>query len=301
MKKSSRIHRSIAATSVIVKTFKTYYRLAKPGIVYGNALTAIAGYFYGAHGHPSLIAFLALVIGISLVMASACVYNNVLDRDIDQVMSRTRNRALVTKSVGTRAAVFYASILLVLGVIALLMTNILTLAIALFGHIAYAVIYTYAKRKTVHGTLIGTISGSTPPVIGYVAATNQLDITAGLLFIILVTWQMTHFFAIAIFRKDDYAKARIPVLSVVRGVQATKHQMIIYTVGFVLSIILMGLYGGTSLLWTLVMLLAGLFWLYRCFEPDHGRVEAWARKQFGTSLVVLLLLSASLSLDGFLH
>mgnify|MGYP003335080487 CR=1 FL=1 len=287
----------------ISQTLRAYYYLTKPGIVYGNALMAIAGYFFGAHGSPSLGVFFAMLVGICAVMASACVYNNVIDRDIDLKMERTKKRAVPTGVIAPQNAILFASILLVVGVLLLSFgANMLTALVAISGHIAYVVLYGIAKRKTVHGTLVGTLSGSTPPVIGYVAATGRLDLVAFLLFLVLVAWQMPHFYAIAIFRRDDYASARIPVLSVVKGLTATRRQIIAYVIIFILACMALGVYGGASLLGTMVMLLAGLYWLYLCLMPvENGEVNRWARKQFGWSLMLLLVLCATWSLDSFLH
>lgn len=279
-----------------------YYRLTKPGIVYGNALAAVAGYFFGALGSPDLLTFFALLTGISLVIASACVYNNVLDKDIDARMARTKHRAVVTGAISTERALVFATILLVLGSIVLWFgTNVLTVGVALFGHAAYVVLYGYAKRATVHGTLVGTISGSTPPVIGYAAATGQLDPIAALLFLLMVAWQMPHFYAIALFRRDDYASAGIPVLPVVSGIQATRRQIIAYVILFVLLTVVLGIL-ASSLLTTLVLVLAGTYWLYLCLRPlaDVDTI-GWARGQFGWSLQLLLVLCLMLSLDSFFH
>lgn len=285
------------------QTLKAYYYLTKPGIVYGNALMAIAGYFFGAHGAPSFVAFFAMLFGICAVMASACVYNNVIDRDIDLKMERTKKRAVPTGTISPLRALVFANILLIVGVLLLAFgANLLTALVAIGGHIAYVVLYGVAKRKTVHGTLVGTLSGSTPPVIGYTAATGSLDLTALLLFLVLVAWQMPHFYAIAIFRRDDYASANIPVLSVVKGMEVTRRQIIAYVMLFILSCIALGVYGGASLLGTLIMVLAGGYWLYLCMQPPvDGEVNRWARKQFGWSLTLLLILCGVWSLDSFLH
>lgn len=285
------------------QTLRTYYYLTKPGIVYGNALMAIAGYFYGAHGQPSLMVFLAMLLGICAVMASACAFNNVIDRDIDIMMERTKQRAVPMGVISPSHALVFASALLLIGMSLLVFgTNMLTALVALAGHFAYVVLYGVAKRKTVHGTLVGTISGSTPPVIGYVAATGTLDLTVLLLFLILVAWQMPHFYAIAIFRRDDYAKAKIPVLTVVRGMEATRRQIIVYVTLFIISCIALGLFGGASLLTTLIMLLVGGYWLYLCLQPaTPDELNGWARKQFGWSLMLLVILSVTWSLDSFWH
>jgi protoheme IX farnesyltransferase len=287
----------------IKKSFRTYYLLAKPGIVYGNALIASAAFFLGAYGSPDLTVFFAMFIGICAVMASACVFNNILDRDIDRKMKRTRKRAMVSGSVSTRQALVYGTVLLALGLVVLLLgTNMLSTLVAITGHIAYVVLYGYAKRTTVHGTLVGTISGSTPPVIGYTAATGQLDVTALLLFLILVAWQMPHFYAIAIFRRDDYAAANIPVLPVVKGIRTTRRQILIYVLLFLLAVSTLWVWTNVSLLGTLVVLLAGLYWLYLCLQSvNDDDINGWASRQFVWSLKLLLILSLTWSLDSFLH
>ena len=285
------------------ETLRAYYYLTKPGIVYGNALMAIAGYFFGAHGSPSVTVFFGMLLGVSAVMASACVYNNVIDRNIDLKMERTKKRAVPAGTVSPFHALIFANILLVIGILLLVFgANLLTALVAIGGHVAYVVLYGIAKRKTVHGTLVGTLSGSTPPVIGYVAATGQLDLVALLLFLVLVAWQMPHFYAIAIFRRDDYASAGIPVLSVVKGIDATRKQIIAYVILFILATIALGVYGGVSLLGTLIVILAGFYWLYVCLQiVEQGEAVGWARKQFGWSLMLLLIMAATWSLDSFLH
>lgn len=284
-------------------TFRTYYKLTKPGIVYGNALIASAAYLLGSKGEPEAATFLTMLIGICAVMASACVYNNVLDKDIDRKMKRTQGRALVSGTISTRNALIYATILLLLGLAVLQFgTNTLTTLVAIAGHFAYVVLYGIAKRTTVHGTLVGTISGSTPPVIGYVAATGQVDITAVLLFFVLVAWQMPHFYAIAIFRREDYASAHIPVMPLVKGLRTTRLHIIAYVLLFLALVVLLHTWGGVSLLGTMIVALSGMYWLYLCLLPsEESNVSGWARRQFGWSLSLLLILSATWALDSFWH
>lgn len=286
------------------ESVRAYYRLTKPGIVYGNGLMAIAGYFFGAAGSPSLVVFLSMLLGISAVIASACAYNNIIDRDIDAKMERTKARAIPSGQISKLDAVLFASFLLLIGLVLLVLgTNVLTALVALAGHFAYVVLYGYAKRKTVHGTLVGTLSGSTPPVIGYVAATGALDVTALLLFLVLAAWQMPHFYAIAIFRRDDYKRANIPVLSVVSGMEATRRQIIIYVGVFIVTCVLLGLFSPLSLLSTLILILLGAYWLLLCLTSTSAddSIEQWARRQFGWSLKLLLFMCIILSLDSFIR
>lgn len=284
----------------IRQRLSAYYRLSKPGIIYGNALTALGGYFYGAQGDVQMLSLLGMLVGICLVMASACAVNNVIDRGIDARMARTKRREVVSGTITPMSALMFAAVLLIAGSSLLfLLSNLTTLSVALFGFLAYTVFYTYSKRVTIHSTLIGTLSGSTPPVIGYVAATNSLDLTALLLFLILVAWQMAHFYSIAIFRKDDYAAAGLPIWSVVKGSEATRRQIIGYVCLYIVTCVLLGVYGGASLLLTLLLILGGMYWLGLCLSNPTNDYLHWARKQFGWSLWLLLIMSAGWTLNSF--
>lgn len=281
---------------------REYYQLTKPGIIYGNLLTAIAGFMLAAHGHIQLGLLLAMVTGLAAIIGSACVYNNFIDRDIDKRMARTRTRALAAGRISGRNALLFATILLCLGIVILYVgTNFLTLGAAIFGALAYLVLYGIGKRNTVHGTLIGSISGAVPPVVGYVAVAGHLDIAAGLLFLILVCWQMPHFYAIALFRVDDYAAAGVPVLPVVSGPVATKKQILVYIFAFLISSGLLTLYGYTGFVYLVVMVLLSLGWITLGLTSFRMADDAlWGRQMFKYSLVVLLLWSLLLSVDHWL-
>ncbi len=285
-----------------MERIKAYIGLTKPGIIRGNILTAAAGFFMAAQGSVNFVILGATIVGLGLIIASACVFNNYIDRDIDKKMARTKKRALVSGDISGTAALIYACILGITGTIILTMfVNSLATAMALFGLFAYVVIYGIAKRGTVHGTVIGSISGAVPPVVGYVAVTNQLDLGAYLLFLILVVWQMPHFYAIAIFRKNDYSAAHIPVLPIVKGIKATKFQILFYIIAFIVAVSLLTIYGYTGYAFLASMLLMSLWWLKLAFSgfgaPDD---VLWARKVFGFSLLILLSFSVLVALDSFL-
>src|SRR5579872_2970145 len=183
---------------------RDYYKLTKPGIVYGNVFTTIAAFLFAIRwrfeSFQSIELFLATVFGISFVIGSACVFNNYLDRDIDKRMERTQKRALVTGAISTRSALMYGTILGLVGFILLgVFVNVLTALIALVGFIFYVILYGIAKRGSHWGAVVGSVSGAVPIVVGYTAVTNQLDLTALILFLVLVFWQMPHFYAIAIY------------------------------------------------------------------------------------------------------
>ena len=174
--------------------FKLYYQLTKPGIVYGNAIAAVSGFFLAAKGHINLQLFIGMLTGVCFVIASSGVFNNYIDRGIDRKMERTKKRALAAGLISVKSALIYGLALGIAGFAILsFFTNLLTVALGLIGVFFYLVMYGIWKRKSIHGTIIGSISGSIPLVAGYCTVTNRFDIGAGILFLILAIWQMPHF------------------------------------------------------------------------------------------------------------
>jgi protoheme IX farnesyltransferase len=285
-----------------LETIKTYYRLTKPGIIYGNAVTAAAGFLLASGRHIDAWLLLSMLVGLSLIIAAGCVFNNCIDRNIDSKMSRTKQRALVTGKVSTTAALLYAAVLGAAGSLLLgLFTNTLTLLIALSGLFAYTVLYSIWKRRSSWGTVVGSLSGAVPPVVGYCAVTNRLDMGAFLLFLILVFWQMPHFYSIAIYRAREYKAARIPVLSLEKGVPITKTIILAYIVIFILTAAALSAFGYTGYSYLIIILAASLYWLwlglkgYKLADSDR-----WARRMFGTSLLVITAFSAALAINAWL-
>ncbi len=275
---------------------KEYYRLTKPGIIYGNGIATLSGFFlaYGHEGRYALLLF--TLLGISLVIASGCVFNNYIDRDIDSLMERTKGRALVRKVIGEKKALVYGALLGILGIFVLfIFTNTRATLSALLGFIVYVVLYSlFLKRHSVHGTLIGGISGAIPPVVGYVSVTNSFDIGALLLFLLLALWQMPHSFAIALYRLEDYKKAKIPVLPVSGGTYKTKVQILVYIALFTLVSFLFTVFHLQGLLYLSIMTPLCFLWLLLSFygffvvKKDEA---VWAKKVFRFSLIVLLAFS----------
>jgi protoheme IX farnesyltransferase len=278
---------------------KTYYRLAKPGIVYGNAMTALAAFVFASARHIDVPLLVAMLIGISFTIAGSCVLNNIIDRDIDARMERTKARAMVTGDVSIPRALAFGILLIALGFASLLLfTNFLTFLVALFGVVIYVGVYTPLKRRTIHSTIVGALAGAVPPVVGYTAVTNAFDTTALLLFLILVCWQMVHFFAIAIFRLEDYRAAGIPVMPVRLGVARTKALMVVYA--FLFSFAALALYVSDNLGalygWTLGLLSLG--WIVLSIIGFRAQNDArWARRLFFYSIIVLLLFCIALALS----
>lgn len=281
---------------------KTYISLTKPGIIRGNAITALAGFLLASKGHVDGWLLLATLCGLALIIASACVFNNYIDRGIDSKMARTKKRALVSGAVSGRGALIFASVLGLSGLGLLsVYTNVLTVAAALTGFITYVFLYAYFKRHTPFGTIVGSVSGAVPPVVGYCAVTGRFDLAALLLFVILIIWQMPHFYAIALYRFDDYASAELPVLPVARGVNAAKRSMVRYIIAFIVVAPLLTVLGFTGYMYAAVAILLGLGWLWKCLNGYNTTdPKLWGRRTFLFSLIVISIWSLTISLDSFL-
>lgn len=272
-----------------------YYRLTKPGIVYSNVMTAAAGYLL-AVSQIHVAKLVASLGGIGLLVASACVVNNYLDRAIDKKMQRTRQRPSANGHIGLRPAMLYAAVLGLGGLVLLsAFTNRVTVILGLLAYFDYVVLYGYSKRHSRYGTLVGSISGALPPAAGYTAVTGQFNATAALLFLILLFWQMPHFYAIAIYRLDDYRAAGLPVWPLAKGLESTKRQMLGYIMAFVAACVALSLAGLTGRLFAVTSVLLGLAWLWRSHQGYAGDERTWARRMFFVSLVVLVITSVGLA------
>lgn len=278
---------------------KNYCLLTKPGILFGNLVTTVAGFALASKGRFDLSLLLLTLIGLSFVIGSACVFNNYIDREADLKMARTRKRSLALTQVTPKRALLFAVILGVLGSAILgLYSNLLTLALALFGFLVYVVLYTLSKYRSIHGTLIGSVAGAVPPVAGYTAVSDQLDLGALLLFAMLVFWQMPHFFAIALYRLEDYKAASIPVLPAARGSQATKVQMLFYILLFLVPSSLLTFFGYTPKAYLVLTLGLGGAWLLLAFcglQIGSLREKQWGKQMFFFSLAVILTLSLTIT------
>ena len=286
---------------------KEYYRLAKPGIIYGNLLTTIAAFLFASRWQFSphvLETFVAAVFGLGFVIGSGCVFNNYLDRHIDARMERTQKRALVSGRIRPRNALIFGGVCGIVGFAILwLHVNPLTAYIALFGWLMYVIVYGYAKRTTHWAAVVGAIPGAVPIVVGYTARTNHFDAAALLLFAILFIWQLPHFYAIAMYRLDEYVAAGIPVLPARKGLLFTRISIIAYIALFTIAVSLLTVFGYAGYLYLIAVLLLGIEWLVHALrrKPDGATQEsAWARGVFLQSLIVLLVFSCVLAVSPLL-
>ncbi len=280
-------------------TINLYYRLTKPGIIYGNLYTGAAGFLFGSRGGIDIRGLVAVLVGTALVIASACVVNNITDIKIDKKMDRTKKRSLVSGQISVTHATLFASILGVSGFAILISwVNWLTVLVGVIGYVDYTIAYALAKRHTPHSTLIGSISGATPILAGYTGATGMLHAEAIILFLTMVIWQMPHFYAIGLFQRKDYKKAGIPLLTEKTSHKRMVQIMCLYIVLYGLSAITLGLIGAKlHFLYMIGMSVISLWWLKVGLDGWRARdTEAWARQVFKRSLVVLLIFSISVAL-----
>lgn len=269
---------------------KTYYQLTKPGIVYSNAIAALAGYLLASQWRIDWMLFASIIFGVMFVIASACVCNNFIDRKIDVRMKRTKKRAIVSGVVSGKSAIVFCVILGIIGFGLLTQTNVLTFGLGVTAYVMYVVVYGYFKRNSVYGTLVGSVSGALPPVAGYTAVTGSIDLAAVVLFLILTAWQMPHFYAIAMFRRDDYAAAKIPVLPVVKGMKAAKREIFAYIVLLAVVAPLLTVFGYAGIIYAIIAVAAAGGWVVLAIRNYKMDDVAWARKMFFYSLGCLLVL-----------
>lgn len=278
-----------------------YLELTKPKVVSLIMFTAIVGMFLAT---PRMVPWRALLfgsLGIALAAASAAVINHVLDRRLDEKMARTRNRPLPTGHVSTPGALGFAALLGIASMLILVLkVNVLTAVLTFLSLIGYAVVYTlWLKHATPQNIVIGGAAGAAPPVLGWTAVTNSVDANALLLFLIIFVWTPPHFWALAIHRRDDYARAGVPMLPVTHGVHHTKKQILFYTVLLVLVTVLPFLTGMSGLIYLLAALLLGGVFLYYAWIMLKSQRPDLPLRTFGYSVTYLIGLFTALLLDHY--
>ncbi len=282
--------------------WRSYYELTKPRVVMLIVFTSIVGTLLAVPGMPPLDALIFGNIGIGLAAASAAIVNHVLDERIDAQMSRTKRRPLPTGKLSPRAALTFSALLCVISMAMLwFLVNPLTAVLTFASLIGYAVIYTvWLKRATSQNIVIGGAAGAAPPVLGWAAVTNSIDPNALLLFLIVFVWTPPHFWALAIARKDEYAKVGIPMLPVTHGIPFTRLQVLLYTM-LLTAVTLMPFVTGMSGLIYLAaaLILNGMFvwyaWAMKRTERAHLPM-----KVFRFSITYLMWLFAALLVDHYL-
>jgi len=282
--------------------WRDYYELTKPRVVMLIVFTAVVGMFLAVPGWPGAQAMLFGTIGIGMAASAAAVFNHVLDARIDIHMLRTRGRPLPEGRVSESSALAFASAICVLSMIVLwFLVNPLTAVLTFGSLIGYAVIYTvYLKRATPQNIVIGGAAGAAPPVLGWTAVTGEITSSALLLFLIIFVWTPPHFWALAIARKDDYAKVGIPMLPVTHGEEYTRLHILLYTVLLVVITIIPYLTGMSGLIYLAAAVSLGAVFLNYAVRMlrDRDDVELPMRT-FRFSITYLAVLFAALLVDHY--
>lgn len=280
-------------------SWRDFITVTKPGIIRSNLIAAFAGYWVASGWDVQYGRLILTLLGTMLVMASACVFNNYFDRDLDMKMERTRERGLPTGRLKPKTVLLYAIGLGIAGLLVLFaFSGLLAGLSGIVGMFVYVVVYTlWLKRTSTWSTSVGAISGAMPPVIGYVAVTGRLDLGAWLLFAMLFLWQPPHFWALGIRRKEEYRAAGFPLLPVVKGTRRTKIQMIPYVALLLPIPVLMYVYDYAGIFYLVISTGLSLVWLYLTLTGFKTKDDdAWAKKNFffsinylTISLIVLVL------------
>jgi heme o synthase len=289
--------------AVIAPRWQDYLELTKPKVSLLIVFTAIVGMVLASPGWIPLTALIFGSIGIALASGSAAAFNHILDRRIDGQMNRTRRRPLPTGHLQERHAVAFAIMLGLLSMLILFKAvNALTAALTFCSLIGYAMVYTlWLKRATPQNIVIGGAAGAAPPVLGWAAVTGTVDAHALLLFLIIFTWTPPHFWALAIARRDDYAKVGIPMLPVTHGIAYTRLQIVLYTILLVLATLLPFLTGMSGLIYLAAALILNGRFLYFVLALNRGLRPELPIRTFRFSITYLMLLFAALIVDHYLY
>jgi heme o synthase len=281
--------------------WRDFLELTKPRVSLLIVFTAVVGMVLASPGLVPLPALLFGTVGIALASGSAAAFNHVLDRRIDEQMARTRRRPLPTGHLQMRPAIAFAALLGLLSMLILgLLVNPLTAALTFCSLIGYAMVYTlWLKRATPQNIVIGGAAGAAPPVLGWAAVTNTIDPHALLLFLIIFTWTPPHFWALAIARRDDYAKVGIPMLPVTHGIPYTRLQIVLYTILLVLTTLLPYLTGMSGFIYLGAAIVLNVRFLYYVLALQRGNRPELPMRTFRFSITYLMLLFAALILDHY--
>ena len=284
-----------------MNTLKSYYDLCKPNIVLTMLITALVGSLLASKTLPPLSLITFAMLGIALCASSAAAINQIIDRKADANMNRTENRPIPQGEVSVSNASFFAFILGVSGTsILVLYVNILTAALTLASLIGYAFIYTvYLKRATPQNIVIGGLAGAAPPLLGWTAITNSVDPNSLLLVLIIFAWTPPHFWALAIHRKEDYAKENIPMLPVTHGVKFTKLQIILYTIILFLVSLLPFIVMMSGIFYLISAATLGIIFLYYSIKLYLDENNENAFPTFVYSIYYIFLIFAALLIDHF--
>ena len=286
----------------VIAQWRDYVELCKPKVIALMLFTVIVGMLMAAPGAVTLAQMLYALVGIGLVASSAAAINHVADSRIDAAMDRTKLRPLPSGSLDKTQVLIFALVIGGLGMLLLILKiNLLTAVLTFASLVGYAVIYTmYLKRATPQNIVIGGAAGATPPLLGWNAVTGQVEADGLLLFLIIFTWTPPHFWALAIYRKEEYAKVDIPMLPVTHGEDYTRLHITLYTVLMSLITIFPYFTGMSGLVYLIGAILLNAGFLYYAISLQLTKSRTKAMATFVYSIVYLMVLFAVLLFDRYL-
>ena len=281
---------------------KSYFELTKPKVVMMMLITASVGMLLASKTLPPLSLIVISLLGIGLCASSAATINQIIDRNIDANMARTSERPLPQGNITTLNASIFALILMIAGTtILVLKVNTLTALLTVSSLIGYAFIYTvFLKRATPQNIVIGGLAGAAPPLLGWTSISNSIDPNALLLVLIIFVWTPPHFWALAIYRREDYAKEAIPMLPVTHGIKFTKLQIILYTILLLIVSILPYIVLMSGRIYLFSALFLGLFYLYSSIKMYLTDDEKYPMISFQYSVYYIFLIFIALLADHFI-
>ena len=283
-------------------SWRDYLELCKPNVVALMILTSLIGMLLSTDGAVPMTVLLFGNLGIALCAGSAAVVNHIVDRHVDDKMARTINRPLAQGRLGPKEAVIFSLTTGFLGMAVLLVfTNVLTAWLTLASLVGYAFVYTmFLKRATPQNIVIGGLAGAAPPLLGWTAVTGEIHYNALLLVLIIFAWTPPHFWALAVHRKEEYAKAEIPMLPVTHGEKYTKINILLYTLLLIVVTTmpyLTGMFGWLYLTGSLLLGIGFLYWAIVMLRSEGGDS---GMKTFQYSIVYLMALFAIMLADHYL-
>tara|TARA_Y100000768_G_scaffold388481_1_gene384603 strand:- start:2662 stop:3537 length:876 start_codon:yes stop_codon:yes gene_type:complete len=286
----------------VLANWRGYLELTKPGVQALLFVSCASGMLIGSDFEPPIMTFFFGLIGISFLAASSAVVNHFFDKHIDSKMNRTSDRPLVNGSISDNSAIIFSILLYCSGSWMLLAyANFLTWLLTTLTFIFYGFIYTkYLKFMTSQNIVIGGLAGAMPPLLGWAAITNTIEPNALLLVLIIMVWTPPHFWALAVYRVEDYTDAAVPMLPVQKGVAFTKQHILLYTFLLLASTMLpyaVGMLGEIYLLSALVLGVIFLSYSYRLYKDDSNSL---AMPTFAYSIIYLAALFGAMLVDHFL-
>ncbi|MDO6425441.1 MULTISPECIES: heme o synthase [Thalassotalea] len=283
-------------------SWRDYYEITKPRVVALLVLTALVGMCLSVPGAIPWQVLIPSIIGIGFLSSAAAAINHIVDERIDSVMARTHNRPVATGRLTTTQATIFAALLALAGFVMLyFLVNPLTAWLTLSGLVGYSFVYTmYLKRATPQNITIGGLAGAIPPLLGWTAVTNEIHPHALLLVLLIFTWTPPHFWALAIHRKDDYAKVNIPMLPVTHGISFTKTQILLYTILLFVVGLLPYLVGMSNWLYLVGAIVLNLIFFVYAWKLKFNADDNTAMDTFKFSIIHLMLLFIILLVDHYL-